>query len=300
MITLQEALRAVFYSPFYAAIERKAFAAEGVEVQFVSSPSPGQALVGLMDGSVDVGWGGPMRTNLGWHEMPGCDVVCFGEVVTRDPFFLMVKGERGAYSPEALAGLRVGSVSEVPTPWLCLQHDVRLEGMDPGVVHRVAGQTMPQNVAALLAGTIDVAQVFQPYAEELVEQGCTVWHAQAERGPCSYTTFYARRSVIEAKRAELEPMVRGLYRTLQWVHSVDGAALAAVVAGYFPDVPHARLAAALERYKRLGIWGQNPVLPRGGYDRLRDSLVSGGLVPKGVPYELAVDNSLAEAAVRAG
>ena len=31
--------------------------------------------------------------------------------------------------------------------------------------------------------------------------------------------------------------------------------------------------------------------------RLRDSLVSGGFVPSGVPFETAVDNSLADAAL---
>jgi hypothetical protein len=39
------------------------------------------------------------------------------------------------------------------------------------------------------------------------------------------------------------------------------------------------------------------VLPRAGYDRLRDSLVSGSFVDPGTPFEIAVDNCLAEAVV---
>jgi NitT/TauT family transport system substrate-binding protein len=296
MITLQEALRAVFYSPFYATLERRAFEAEGVEVRFVSAPEPGRALDGLMDGSVDVGWGGPMRTNLGNETMPGADVVCFAEVVTRDPFFLMTMDDRGVFGPQNLAGMRLGSVSEVPTPWLCLQHDMRLAGVDPESVVRTKGNTMAQNVAALKAGTIDVAQVFQPYAEQLIEDGARIWYAQADRGPCSYTTFYARRPVLHAKHKELGAMVRALQKTVTWVHSVEGAELAALVKPYFPDVPEPQLAKALSRYKKLGIWGRDLRLPRAGYDRLRDSLVSGGLVKRGIPYEDAVDNSLAEAA----
>jgi hypothetical protein len=45
------------------------------------------------------------------------------------------------------------------------------------------------------------------------------------------------------------------------------------------------------------MWGPTPVLPRDGYERLKDGLVSGGFA-KGTPYEVAVDNTLAEAAVR--
>jgi hypothetical protein len=39
-IVLQETLRAVFYAPFYAALALDAYAQEGVEVRFVSSPTP--------------------------------------------------------------------------------------------------------------------------------------------------------------------------------------------------------------------------------------------------------------------
>ena len=65
---------------------------------------------------------------------------------------------------------------------------------------------------------------------------------------------------------------------------------------YFPDVPLPRLVAALGRYKTLGVWGRSPILPRDGYDRLKDGLVSGGFC-RGVDYAAAVDNSLADAAV---
>lgn len=300
MITLQETLRGVFYAPFYAAMERGAFAAEGVDIHFVSSPAPERALDALMDGTADVGWGGPMRVNLGNRTVQGADFVCFGEVVTRDPFMLVTREARGPYAPAQLVGLRLGSVSEVPTPWLCLQHDMRLAGVDPASVARTAGRSMAENAADLLAGSLDVAQVFEPYAAALVEAGCRVWWAAAARGPCSYTTLYARRGVVAAKRAELVRMVRALWRTQQWVASVDGAALAGVVAAYFPDVPRARLAVALERYRGLGIWGRDPVLPRGGYERFRDSLMSGGLVASGLAFEEAVDNSLAEEVLAAG
>jgi ABC-type nitrate/sulfonate/bicarbonate transport system substrate-binding protein len=49
-IRLQESLRGVFYAPFYVALARDAYAAEGVEVQFVSSPQPGDAARNVMDG----------------------------------------------------------------------------------------------------------------------------------------------------------------------------------------------------------------------------------------------------------
>jgi hypothetical protein len=102
--------------------------------------------------------------------------------------------------------------------------------------------------------------------------------------------------VLAAKREEMRRLVRGLYRTQKWLHAQPVETLAGVVRSYFSDVPFPRLVAALGRYKSLGVWGRSPILPRDGYERLKDGLVSGGFC-RGVDYAIAVDNSLADAAV---
>ncbi len=297
-IVLQEALRGLFYAPYYAALALGAYQREGIEVRFVSAPTPDAAPDGLFSGAVDVTWGGPMRVNHLYDQRPGCDLVCFGEAVTRDPFMLIGREARPDFALTDLMDKRVATVSEVPTPWLCLQHDLRLAGLDPAVLDRIADRAMGTNMAALRGGEVDVVQLFQPLAEELIATGAFhLWYAAADRGPCSYTTFYARRGVVEAKRAELAGLVRGLHRTQKWLHAAPPAAIVDAVRGYFPDVSRDLLRASVARYRALGIWGRTPILPRDGYDRLKAGLISGGFA-KGTPYEVAVDNSLAEAAVR--
>ena len=217
---------------------------------------------------------------------------------TRDPFLLLGREPRPGFKFADLMTMRVATVSEVPTPWLCLQEDLRRAGLDPAALDRVADRGMGDNMAALRSGTVDVVQLFQPLAEELAMTGSGhVWYAAATRGPCSYTTFYARRGTLAAKRDELLRLVRGLYRTQKWLHNTPPEALAEIVQSYFPAVPQELLRAALARYYALGIWSRTPILPRNGYDRLKAGLVSGGFA-KGTPYETAVDNSLAEQAVR--
>jgi NitT/TauT family transport system substrate-binding protein len=296
-IILQESLRGLFYAPYYAAIALGAYEKEGVEVRFAPAPGFGNAPNGLFDGSTDVAWGGPMRGNQLYEERADCDLVCFGEAVTRDPFLLVGRTPHPDFAIPDLANVRLATVSEVPTPWLCLQHDLRLAGIDPAAIDRVADGSMAENMAALRAGKVNVVQLFQPLAEELIEDGSGhLWYAAANRGPCSYTTFYARRAVLAAKRDEFRRLVRGLYRTQKWLHAQPVETLAETVRSYFPDVPAARLVAALDRYKALGVWGRSPILPRDGYERLKDGMVSGGFV-KGTDYVIAVDNSLADAVV---
>ena len=78
------------------------------------------------------------------------------------------------------------------------------------------------------------------------------------------------------------------------------AELAEAACAYFPGLPPQLMRAAVARYRALGIWGHNPILPRGGYEQLRASLVSGGFVRQGASFEQAVDNSLAADVVREG
>jgi NitT/TauT family transport system substrate-binding protein len=298
-ITLQESLRAIFYAPFYAALARGAFDKEGVEIRFASSPRPQDAAVRLMDGTVDVCWGGPMRVNETYQQMPGCDIVCFGEVVGRDPFLLMGRSPRPDFKFADLRDVTLATVSEVPTPWLCLQHDLRLAGIDPGSIRRVTNQSMAENAAALKAGKVDVIQVFEPFPSLLLaDKAAHVWYEGARRGVTSYTCFYARRVTLTARRDELLKMVRAIARTETWVASASGSEIAGTIAGYFKDIPRPVLDAACSRYKALGVWNKSPILPRESYDRLRDSLVSGGFVSPGTPFETAVDNSLAEEVLR--
>lgn len=297
-ITLQESLRGIFYAPFYVALAREAYAAEGVTVRFVSAPTPGRAALSVLDGTADVCWGGPMRVMQAYAQAPDCDLVHFAEVVTRDPFLLLGRTPRPEFVLQDLLGLRVGTVAEVPTPWMCLQEDLRRAGLAPARLNRVSDRSMADNVAALRRGELDVVQVFEPFASALEADGSGhVWYAAAQRGPTSYTTFYARRDSLRDRRVELHGMVRAIYRTLKWVARVDGASIADAIAGFFPDVPPSLLAAACSRYKALGIWGTDPVLPRTGYDRLLSGLVSGGFVSPGTPFEVAVDNSLATAVI---
>ncbi len=102
MITLSENFRAVFYTPFYAAHVTGAYAAEGVDVRMRESPAPGLAARALEAGDVDVMWGGPLRVLLTHDADPASDVVCFCDVVARDPFFVIGRTPRPDFRPSDL------------------------------------------------------------------------------------------------------------------------------------------------------------------------------------------------------
>ena len=298
-ITLFENMRAVFYTPFYAALSLGAYRAEGIEVEIVTSPKPAITATSLLDGTADVAWGGPMRVLLTYDRHPECDLVLFAEAVTRDPFFLVGRVPSPRYQAGDLMSVRLATVSEVPTPWLCLQEDLRRAGLDPAVVDRVSNNTMAENVAALRVGEVDLVQLYQPYAEEMVRNGAHIWYAAATRGPTAYTSLYTTRHRLEADPQSMAAMVRGLYRTLNWLDATPPENVAEVIASYFPVLAHDLLTACIARYQTLQVWNRTPVLSREGFERLKASCQSGGLITRNTPYEICVDNRHAEAAVAA-
>jgi NitT/TauT family transport system substrate-binding protein len=117
-IRLAENFRALFYAPFYATHVLGFYAGEGIVVDLFNSPAPASAAAGLLDGSIDISWGGPMRVMKARDLDPASPLVCFCEVAARDPFLLVGKCERSDFYLADLPRLKVATVSEVPTPWL--------------------------------------------------------------------------------------------------------------------------------------------------------------------------------------
>lgn len=301
MIVLSENFRALFYAPFYAAHATGAFRDAGVEVVLQPSPDPAAAARALRSGEVDVMWGGPLRVMIVHDSEPDADLVCFADVVARDPFFVIGAGPRPDFRLSDLAKLRFATVSEVPTPWICLADDLRRAGVALDRLDRISGPSMADNAAAIRAGTLEAAQLFQPYAEELLASGAGhLWYAAASRGLTAYTTLVTRRATLERRADDLLRMTRGLYRTLGWFAATPAVEIARTLRSYFPDVGQATFAAAIERYRKLGLWGPDPVIRREGYDRLHAAMRAFGTLKRDIPYELCVDTSLAERAIAAG
>jgi NitT/TauT family transport system substrate-binding protein len=291
-IRMAENFRAVFYAPFYAAQALGFYAREGVEVELLTSSAPGGGPAALADGSADITWGGPLRVMKAHDEDPGSPLVCFCEVVGRDPFFLLGKRDAKSFRLEDLPRLKFASVSEVPTPWLCLQHDLREPDMDPGKLARTADRTMAENLAALRDGRLDVIQVFEPYASLAVRNGAQVLYAASARGPTVYTTFLATHAGIGRNRAAFAALTRAMGRMHQWLAQNGAPGLAAATAAFYPDVDPAVLKASLQRYHDGGLWSAGTAISHQGFARLGESLLSGGYISRAPVYADCVDETL--------
>jgi NitT/TauT family transport system substrate-binding protein len=297
-IRLSENFRALFYAPFYAAHAIGAYQAEGVDVELLTSSDPARTAAALRAGDVDVMWGGPLRVLLTHAQDPAADTVCFCDVIARDPFFVIGREPRPHFQLSDLAGIRFASVAEVPTPWLCLQDDIRRAGVDPATLNRVSTRSMAENAGAVRSGTLDAVQLFQPYAEELIASGeGHVWYAAADRGLTAYTVLVARRPLLNTRHDELLAMTRAMVRALRWMSATPGKDIAGALGDFFPSVRPDIFAKAIDRYRALQLFAADPVLQREGFDRLQAAMRSGGVLDRPIAFESCVDNSLAHEAL---
>lgn len=298
-VTLQEPFRAVFYAPFYAALARGAYTAEGVEVRLIAGAAePHRAAEAARSGVADLAWGGPMRVLLVHDRDPACPLRNLGAVVMGDPFFLVGRVPNPGFRLADLARMTLGTVSEVPTPWWTLQEDIRRAGLDPAAIRRVADRTMAENAAAVGEGRLDAAQLLEPFVSALEEAGTGhVWHVAATRGPTAYTTFVATAERIAERRRAFAGILRGMAATQRWLAQAGAEEVAATIAGFFPDLAPALLARCVARYKALGIWAADPRYPREAFERLRAAMLSAGAIGHAPDFAACTETELVEAAL---
>ena len=286
-LRIAENFRAVFYAPFYAIRALRLAEREGLEVEWLPSDAPGGTIGEVKSGRIDAQWGGPMRV-LKDHDSPGPSLVCFGEVVWRDPFYVI--GRERSFQLKDLAAMRVGIVSEVPTPWYCLRADLEDAGVDTAAMRLTKDLSMPQQVEALATGKLDAVQLFEPYASRALADGNAILYAASSRGPTSYTTFITSRDSASKRRDEFAALERATQAMLDWLAKEGAAELARATAAFFPDVPRDLLRTALERYHGAKLWSRTPSVSNAGFERLAYSMHSGGFIARRATYAECVQD----------
>ena len=193
----------------------------------------------------------------------------------------------------ALRGARLAVVSEVPTPWLCLQADLRDAGIAcPSVFDScdvVTGLSMEQQLRALERREVDVVQLFEPYVSKAVAEGAgRVIYSASQRGPTLYTTFVCSLDGLARHREAFRRLTMALGRVQSWIAAHRPDEVAELVAPFFQDISTTLLRNAIRRYYLAGIWSRQTTVSRVGFDRLARSLQLGGFIAAVQPYESCV------------
>jgi len=282
----------VFYAPYYVALHRGLFEAHGLELA-TSVPGNGRlVLAAQASGELDVALGGIMRSLVSYNAGETDQPLHFTRVNDRDGFFLI--GRQSTFDWPDLLGRRLILFSEAPTPWYVLRALLLERGLDPDRIEAIPGLPAPRAAEAFRAGQADFLTAPAQVAEALVADGSgvIVREMAAESGPIPYSSYSAKRAVLDTRAGALTAFVRAHVAALAWMRAASGAEIWETIAPSFPDADAAVFQRAVERYHRLGVWSSDATLPHASFDRLADLMHRGGLIQRVAPYEACCDDSL--------
>ena len=152
---------------------------------------------------------------------------------------------------------------------------------------------MAENVDRLVAGEVDVIQVFEPHADRAVQEGVGhIWHRFAQRGDVAFTSFYTTRRFATERRDTCRALVRGVAAAQKALHEEASAGIVEQIASYFPQLETMALTRIIDGYRRSNLWARTPALPVDAFVRLKAALLSGGLISYDAPYDRVVDAEL--------
>ena len=288
-ITIAENFRGLFYVPFYVLRERALARELGLDVHWLPPGSPGGAIDDVKSGKIDLTWGGPMRVMIDHDTTPddAHRLLSLSEAVGRDPFCLIAREPN--LSLTDLPALRLSIVKEVPTPWLCLQADLRDQGISVPQ-QLITTWSMQEQLHALANNQVDVIQSFEPFVTQALLDGGHLLYEASLRGPTVYTGFITSRATLAARHKEVVALDAALAQALSWMREAGAEAAAELVKGYFPELTHHQLTSASTRYLERGVWSDSTTINRTGFERLSESFFRGGAIRAPANYESCVFN----------
>lgn len=298
-IRLRVAFRNMFYTTIYVAVEGGFLEDQGLEVDFSHVPA-GQTSTDLLKaGDIDITQSGISRSFMDLDAGSDDPPLHVAEINQRDGFFLLSKRPADGWRWAELAGSTLIPVGFTPVPYTTLQAAMRWHGVDPSTVNLMGGLPAEEMLGRFRNGDADYLQVPNPFAVQLVREGSG--HIAAtlgnESGLVCYSSFAVTPSYLADNPDTVQRFVTGYARAQRWVADSPAEAVADRIAPVFPEYDREVLAQGVQRYKDAGVWATDPTITRHGFDRMRDALISGGLVRQPHPFESIVRPEFAERAV---
>ena len=300
-VRLRVAFRNMFYTTIYVAVEGGFLAEQGLDVDFAHVPA-GQTSTDLLKaGDIDITQSGISRSFMDLDAGSADPPLHVAEINQRDGFFLLSKRPTDGWRWADLAGATLIPVGFTPVPYTTLQAAMRWHGVDPASVNLMGGLSAEEMLGRFRNGDADYLQVPNPFAVQLVTEGSGHLAATLgnESGYVCYSSFAVTPSYLADNPDTMQRFVNGYARAQRWVAESPAEAVADRIAPVFPEYDRNVLAEGVQRYQDAGVWATDPTITRHGFDRMRDALISGGLVRDPHPYESIVRPEFAERAVAA-
>ncbi len=300
-VRVLESLRSPYYLPQYLAQNLGFFKEQNLNVT-INTTSPEAIRAALADGRADIVICGLQKIMFNPASQSPQPKI-FAVAATRDGSLLLARADKDmeGFSWQDLKHKTIIGSSHDDSSEIALEDVLRKHGLPPYREVTIY-YNIPDNLrtAAFCAGTGNFIQMLEPEASlaESKGYGRVVASVGSAAGDMAVTAYAAIPGSIESNPEMFQRFTNAIYKAQLWMskHSTEEAAEAAAVS--FPNLDQTVLLKSIQRYKSLGIWAANPVIPENSYERFHSAAKNAGEIAGKIPYESIVVNDFALNAVQ--
>lgn len=296
-IQVNEVTRSVFYAPQYLAIENGYFEEEGLELELTTGQGADKVMTAVLAGQSDIGFCGPEAAIYVYNEGKEDYIEVFAQMTQKDGSFLVSKEPTDNFQWTDLKGKTVIPGRKGGVPYMTFEYVLKQNGINPQT-DLVLDDSIKFDLmaGAFAGGEAEYVTLFEPTASMTEEagKGYIVASVGEASGEIPYTAYCAKKSYIENNPDIIEGFTRAVYKGEQWVKEHTALEIAEKVKGFFPDSTVESLETAIQKYKDIDAWKENPILEEEAFDKLQLVMTEAEELDTKAPYDKIVNNTFAE------
>ena len=258
-------------------------------------------MTSVLSNQVEIGFAGPEASIYVYNEGKEDHTEVFAQLTKRDGSFLVSREKTDNFSWQDLKGKTVIPGRKGGVPYMTLEYVLKKNGINPQTDLILDDSIKFDLMAgAFAAGNADYVTLFEPTASmtELQGAGYVVASVGEESGEIPYTAYFAKQSFIKENEDVIQGFTNAIYEGEVWVKEHSSREIAEIVQEFFPDTDLDMLEAAIQSYKDIDAWNEDPILKEESFNRLQEVMIEAGELKEKVPYEEIVNNTYAEKAIK--
>ncbi len=270
-----------FYSPLIGVIAGGFLGREGIDAEY-STLRPGQLSRHLLaSGEVDV-MQSAVGSNFGPLAAGEADLpVHFAQINARDGFFIASREPIESFEWKMLEG-RKFVADHGGQPMLMLRYAAARQGVDWSKIDVLDAAGPDAMDSAFRSGVGDFIHQQGPAPQQLEHDGLAsvVAAVGAAMPEVAFSSVCAMPRFVESERGRA--FTRAYRKSREWVRNSPPEEVAEAEQTFFPNTSPEALAAAIERYQRLGCWRGDITIPEPLFEQAVEVFRAGGAI-KGSP-----------------